>query len=219
MKEKLESFDIKIKNEALLLTALTHTSYSNEHSSSNYERLEFLGDAVLELITSEYFFLHTSYNEGEMSKIRASYVCEEALFHYAKDIELEKYIRVGHGQEKNINSTIIADVFESLLAVIYLECGLETVKKFVLDRILPYIKKKIQFIHDYKSLLQEMVQTDKRSLEYVLVNESGPAHEKLFTVEIHIDNMIYGKGSGKSKKEAEQNAAKDAYQKCASKGV
>lgn len=219
MKGKLESFGIKIKNEELLLTALTHTSYSNEHNSTNYERLEFLGDAVLELITSEYFFLHTSYSEGEMSKIRASYVCEEALFHYAKDIELEKYIRVGHGQEKNINSTIVADVFESLLAVIYLECGLEVVKKFVLNRILPYIEKKIQFIHDYKSLLQEMVQTDKRSLDYVLVNESGPAHEKLFTIEVRIDNMIYGRGSGKSKKEAEQNAAKDAYQKCAGKGV
>ena len=213
MKDKLKSLGININDEKLLLCALTHSSYSNEHGTTNYERLEFLGDAVLELITSEYFFLNTKYNEGEMSKIRASYVCEEALFHYAKDIDLEKYILVGHGQEKNVNSTIIADVFESLLAVIYLENGLDVVKKFVLDLILPYIKKNVQFIHDYKSLLQEMVQTDKRSLAYVLVNESGPAHQKVFSIEVRIDGMVYGTGIGGSKKEAEQNAARDAYQK------
>lgn len=218
MKQKLASLGITIQNDDLLLCALTHSSYSNEHGTTNYERLEFLGDAVLELITSEYFFLNTSYNEGEMSKVRASFVCEEALFHYAKDIELKKYILVGHGQEKNINSTIIADVFESLIAVIYLENGLEITKKFVLDLILPYVEKNIEFIHDYKSILQEMVQTDKKSLEYVLVHESGPAHKKTFTVEVCINGIVYGTGSGGSKKEAEQNAARDAYQKCASKG-
>lgn len=218
MKQKLIEYGIDIKNDELLLNALTHSSYSNEHETPNYERLEFLGDAVLQVITSEYFFLNTSYNEGDMSKIRASYVCEEALYNYAQDIELEKYIRVGHGQEKNINATIIADVFESLLAVIYLENGLDVVKKFVLDLILPYIKKNVQFIHDYKSLLQEMVQTDKRSLDYVLVDETGPAHEKTFTIEVRIDDMIYGRGIGRSKKEAEQNAARDAYQRAALKG-
>lgn len=218
MKQKLIEYGIDIKNDELLLNALTHSSYSNEHETPNYERLEFLGDAVLQLITSEYFFLNTSYNEGDMSKIRASYVCEEALYNYAQDIELEKYIRVGHGQEKNINATIIADVFESLLAVIYLENGLDVVKEFVLNLILPYIEKNVQFIHDYKSLLQEMVQTDKRSLDYVLVDETGPAHEKTFTIEVRIDGMIYGRGIGKSKKEAEQNAARDAYQRAALKG-
>lgn len=218
MKQKLIEYGIDIKNDELLLNALTHSSYSNEHETPNYERLEFLGDAVLQLITSEYFFLNTSYNEGDMSKIRASYVCEEALYNYAQDIELKKYIRVGHGQEKNINATIIADVFESLLAVIYLENGLEVVKKFVLDLILPYIEKNVQFIHDYKSLLQEMVQTDKKSLDYVLVDETGPAHEKTFTIEVRIDGMIYGRGIGRSKKEAEQNAARDAYQRAALKG-
>lgn len=218
MKQKLQEYGIDINNDSLLLNALTHSSYSNEHNTPNYERLEFLGDAVLEVITSEYFFLNTEYNEGDMSKIRASYVCEEALYNYAKDIELEKFIRVGHGQEKNINATIIADVFESILAVIYLEKGLEVVKNFVLKLILPYIKKNVQFIHDYKSLLQEMVQTDKKSLDYVLVDESGPAHEKSFSTEVRIDGMIYGRGTGRSKKEAEQNAARDAYQKCAGKG-
>lgn len=213
MKEKLKKYGITIQNETLLQTALTHSSFSNEHKTDNYERLEFLGDAVLELVTSEYLFLNTSYKEGDMSKIRASYVCEEALDAYAKDIELEKYILVGHGQEKDINGTIVADVFESVLAVIYLECGLEVVKKFILDLIVPYIEKHIQFKYDYKSLLQEMVQTDKKSLEYVLISETGPAHKKVFTVEVQIDGMIYGRGIGGSKKEAEQRAAKDAYQK------
>ncbi len=213
MKEKLKKYGITIQNETLLQTALTHSSFSNEHKTDNYERLEFLGDAVLELVTSEYLFLNTSYKEGDMSKIRASYVCEEALDAYAKDIELEKYILVGHGQEKDINGTIIADVFESVLAVIYLDCGLEVVKKFILEIIVPYIEKHVQFKYDYKSLLQEMVQTDKKSLEYVLISETGPAHKKVFTVEVQIDGMIYGKGMGGSKKEAEQRAAKDAYQK------
>jgi ribonuclease-3 len=213
MKEKLQEYGIKITNEELLNTALTHTSYSNEHKVDNYERLEFLGDAVLELVTSEYFFLNTKYSEGDMSKIRASYVCEEALFHYAKDISLERFIRVGHGQEKNINATIIADVLESVIAVIYLENGLDKAKKFILDLILPYVKDNVLFIHDYKSTLQEMVQTDKKSLEYIVVSETGPAHDKNFTVEVRIDGMLFGTGFGKSKKEAEQNAAKDAYRK------
>lgn len=213
MIEKLKSYGIIIKDEKLLKTALTHSSFSNEHNVDNYERLEFLGDAVLELVTSEYLFLNTSYKEGDMSKIRASYVCEEALDAYAKDLELEKYIYVGHGQEKDINKTIIADVFESVLAVIYLECGLSVVKKFILELIVPYIEKHIQFKYDYKSLLQEMVQTDKKSLEYVLIKEKGPAHKKTFAVEVHIDGMIYGRGIGSSKKEAEQRAAKDAYLK------
>ncbi len=213
MKEKLKEFNIEIKNESLLNMALTHSSYSNEHHGENYERLEFLGDAVLELVTSEYLFLNTEFSEGDMSKIRASYVCEEALEKYAEDIELAKFILVGHGQEKDINATIVADVFESVLAVIYLECGLNVVKNFILNIILPYIEKKVQFKFDYKSLLQEMVQTNKKSLEYVLISETGPAHKKEFTVEVHIEDMIYGRGIGKSKKEAEQRAAKDAYEK------
>ena len=213
MKEKLKEYGIEIKNDTLLRTALTHSSYSNEHNTENYERLEFLGDAVLELVSSEYLFLNTNHKEGDMSKIRASYVCEEALDAYAKDIDLDKYILVGHGQEKDINATIVADVFESVLAVIYLECGLEVVKKFILDAIVPYIEKNIQFKYDYKSMLQEMVQTDKKSIEYVVINETGPAHKRAFTVEVQIDGMIYGRGIGGSKKEAEQKAAKDAYQK------
>ncbi|MCI9279690.1 MAG: ribonuclease III [Bacilli bacterium] len=217
MKEKLKSLGINIKNEVLLETALTHSSYSNEKGGENYERLEFLGDAVLELISSEYLFLNTKDNEGNMSKIRASYVCEEALATYAEDIDLKKYILVGHGQEKDVNDTIVADVFESVLAVIYLEQGLEVAKNYTLNLIKPYIEKKVRFNYDYKSLLQEMVQTDKKSLEYLVTKEEGPAHNRTFTIEVQINGMIYGRGVGHSKKEAEQKAAKDAYQKSCKK--
>lgn len=193
--------------------AFTHTSYANEHRIDSYERLEFLGDAVLELITSEYFYLNSHLKEGDMTKIRASYVCEHALATYAKEIGLNKYIRVGHGQLDNVNDTIIADVFESVLGAIYLDCGYEVAKRYALDIITPYIKNKTIFLMDYKSALQEMVQTDKESLVYELVKEEGPAHDKTFTVNVMIDDIVYGTGIGKSKKEAEQNAAYDAYKK------
>ncbi len=193
--------------------AFTHTSYANEHRIDSYERLEFLGDAVLELITSEYFYLNSHLKEGDMTKIRASYVCEHALATYAKEIGLNKYIRVGHGQLDNVNDTIIADVFESVLGAIYLDCGYEVAKRYALDIITPYIKNKTIFLMDYKSALQEMVQTDKESLVYELVKEEGPAHDKTFTVNVMIDDIVYGTGIGKSKKEAEQKAAYDAYKK------
>ena len=211
----LEKYDIKIENEELLLEALTHSSYSNEHNFPNYERLEFLGDAVLEAITSEYFYLNTDEKEGAMSKIRASYVCEAALAFYAKEIGIDKYIRVGNGQLHDINDTIIADVFEAVLAVVFLECGFDTAKKYIYKTVIPYIEEKIDFLSDYKTKLQEMVQTDKKSLDYEVINESGPAHDKTFEVVVKIDNIIYGKGIGKSKKEAEQNAALDAINKSA----
>lgn len=212
-KEIFKSYGIEFKNEELIERALTHSSYSNEQHTKNYERLEFLGDAVLQLITSEYFYLNSNLSEGEMSKKRASFVCESALATYAKEIGLNKYIRVGHGQANNINDTIIADVFESTLGAIYLECGFDVAKKYVDEIVLPYVQKGTIFLSDYKSLLQEMVQTDKKSLEYVIIKEEGPAHDKTFTISVVIDGIVYGTGVGKSKKEAEQHAAYDAYQK------
>ena len=207
---------IKNTDKSLLEEALTHSSYSNEHKDkNNYERLEFLGDAVLELIISEYFYKKTIYKEGEMTKKRASYVCEQALAFYAKEIGLDKCIKVGHGQENNINDTIIADVFEAVLGAIYLSNGLDVSKEYIHEFVIPYIEKGFVFLGDYKSLLQELVQTDKKSLEYVIVNESGESHDKTFEVVVKIDNIIYGKGIGKSKKEAEQKAAFDAYKKSA----
>ena len=166
-----KKYHIDIKDESRMQTAFTHSSYSNEQHTKNYERLEFLGDAVLQLIMSEYFYLNTHLDEGEMSKKRASFVCEHALATYAKEIGLNKYIRVGHGQQHNVNDTIIADVFESVLGAIYLDCGFETAKRYAEEIILPYVEKDVHFLGDYKSLLQEMVQTDKKSLSYELVSE------------------------------------------------
>lgn len=211
--EFLKKFNINIKNKKLLTTALTHSSYSNEHGGENYERLEFLGDAVLQLITSDYFYKKLNAPEGELSKIRASFVCEEALAQYSKDIGIDKEIRVGNGQLKNINDTIVADCFESVLGAIYLDCGIEVARKYVLDIIIPYVNEHHVFLGDYKSRLQEMVQTDKKSLEYRLVSESGPSHDKVFVFEVVIDGIVYGTGTGKNKKEAEQNAARDAINK------
>ena len=213
MKEKLKEYGIVIEKEDLLKTALTHSSYSNEHNEESYERLEFLGDSVLQIVMSEYFYLNTNYQEGIMTKKRASFVCEQALAHYAKDIGIDKYIRVGHGQQGNVNDTIIADVFESVLGAIYLDCGFQIAKRYADEIILPFIKEDTHFLRDYKSLLQELVQTDRKSLTYELVSESGPAHDKEFIMEVVIDGIVYGRGSGKSKKEAEQQAAFAAYQK------
>jgi len=210
----LDKYNIKMNNLELLETALTHSSYSNEHGGGNYERLEFLGDAVLQLITSEYFYKNYDVKEGELSKIRASFVCESALAQYSKDIGIDKHIRVGNGQIKNVNDTIIADCFESVLGAIYLDKGFEIAKQYVLEVLNPYVKEQHTFLGDYKSRLQEMVQTDKKSLEYRLISEVGPSHDKTFTYEVVIDEIVYGVGVGKSKKDAEQQAAKDALEKC-----
>ena len=209
----LDKFGIKIDNLDLIEEALTHSSYSNEHNTKNYERLEFLGDAVLQLITSEYFYRNFDAKEGELSKIRASFVCESALAQYSKDVGIDKHIKVGNGQIKNINDTIIADCFESVLGAIYLDKGFEVAKKYVLEVLSPHVNEHHIFLGDYKSRLQEMVQTDKKSLEYRLVSETGPSHDKTFVYEVVIDNIVYGKGIGKSKKEAEQEAAKNALEK------
>lgn len=212
----LDKFNIKMNNKNLLETALTHSSYSNEHKHvKNYERLEFLGDAVLELVTSEYFYLNTDYKEGEMTKHRAGYVCEKALATYAKELGIDKEIRLGEGQKHNLNDTIIADVFEAVVGAIYLEKGFDVAKDYIEKIIIPYIEKDVNFNSDYKTLLQEYVQTDRKSLTYQVVGESGEAHNKTFEVVVKIDNIVYGKGIGRSKKEAEQMAAYDAYKKSA----
>lgn len=213
----LDKMGISIKNMDLITTALTHSSYSNEHDCQNYERLEFLGDAILEAVTSEYFYLYTDYKEGMMTKLRANYVCEKALATYAKKLGIDKHIRLGHGQMHDLNDTIIADVFESVAAAIYLDQGFNTVKKYLDEIIIPYIKKEVDFNADYKTRLQELVQTDKKSLEYFITKEYGEAHNKTFEVIVKIDDIIYGKGIGKSKKEAEQMAALDALNKSAVK--
>ena len=126
----LKRYGIKINNTTLLEVALTHSSYANEHAAMSYERLEFLGDAILEAVSSEYFYNNTNLSEGEMSKLRASYVCEAALCEYSKEVGIDKWIRVGHGQEGNVNETIIADCFESVIGAIFLDQGFDTARSF-----------------------------------------------------------------------------------------
>ncbi len=205
----LEKYGLKNDNP-ILLRALTHSSYANEHHEENYERLEFLGDAVLELVMSEYFYKNTELKEGEMTKIRSRYVCEEALNEYAKSIKLDEHIKVGEGTKNN--ATVTADVFEAVVAAIYLNCGLNKAREFILDTALPFVKNNTIFLSDYKSYLQELVQTDQRSVEYRVVSETGPAHDKEFEVEVLVDNIVFAHGKGKSKKAAEQNAAKNAIE-------
>ena len=197
----LEKFDIHITNKDLLLTALTHSSYANEHNCASYERLEFLGDAVLQILMSDYLYNNMDLNEGNMSKTRASYVCEAACVNYAKRINYFPYIRVGHGQIGKINDTIIADIFESIMGCIYLDLGLDAARKLFDQVVIPCVEDHDMFFGDYKSKLQEI----------------GPAHDKEFTVEVVVDDIIYGRGIGKSKKEAEQKAALDAINKNAFK--
>ncbi len=213
MHKLLEKYGIVINNKELLMAALTHSSYSNEHEAENYERLEFLGDSVLQLSISDYLYKNTELDEGEMSKLRASFVCEQALAFYSKKLKIDKELRVGHGQSKNINDAIIADAFESVLGAIYLEHDFNKTKKFIQDFIVPYIEKDFHFFGDYKSMLQEIVQTTNKSVEYVVVKEIGPAHKKKFKVEVKIGGLTYGTGIGKNKKQAEQYAALDAINK------
>jgi len=150
-------------NVNLYYEAFTHTSYSNENSSfESYERLEFLGDAILEFIVSEYLFKERHLPEGSMTKMRARYVCEEALATYARDLKFEQDIKLGGCEaESGPNDTIMADVFEAFIAATYLDMGLDFTKELVLNIITKYINKNVDFLHDYKSTLQELVQTDR----------------------------------------------------------
>ena len=205
-------FDFNPTNINLYLQAFTHTSYSNENPGfANYERLEFLGDAVLELIISDYLYKERHLEEGIMTKMRAGYVCENALATYATDLNFIEDIRLGSGEEAN--NTILADVFEAFVAALYLDQGFNFTKKLVLDIIIPYINKKIDLLQDSKSNLQELIQTVKKSVIYEIIDEKGPAHKKVFTCQVKVDGIIMGKGVGNSKKAAEQEAAKDALSK------
>ena len=213
------------ENTELIKTAMTHSSYSNEHRSKEpacrcNERLEFLGDSVLSIITSEYLFeKFRDRDEGDLTKMRAEVVCERALAGFARKIDLGDYLLLGVGEDKNggrDNKSLLSDAFEALLAAMYIDAGEnghETVKKFLLpfisveiDRLLEHGQGK-----DYKTLLQQFLQQDgAANLTYVPVAEKGPDHAKTFTVEARMGSNIIGRGSGKTKKDAEQNAAMEA---------
>lgn len=220
MEELFGKLKIKPNNLNLYSLAFSHSSYVNEkHLKSDYERLEFLGDAVLDLVMSDYLYNHFTFKEGDMTKIRANYVCENACFTYASNLGFSKYIKVGHGEEREggrYKKVILADIFEAFMGAIYIDLGYSEVRRVILDVITPYIEDEtVTFFSDYKSYLQELVQTDKRSVHYELVEESGPAHQKLFKMVVKIDNIVYGTGEAGSKKEAEQEAAKSALEKLA----
>lgn len=220
MDELFKKLKIKPVNITLYNTAFSHSSYVNEHKLKNdYERLEYLGDAVLELVMSDYLYTKNEIDEGKMTKLRASYVCENALYEYSKDLGLSKYIKVGHGEEIDggrYKKVILADIFEALMGAIYLDLGFDTAKRVIDNIIIPYVEDpSITFLNDYKSVLQEYVQTEQKSLEYELVGEEGPAHNKTFTTVVKIDNIIFGQGMANSKKESEQVAAKNALEKLA----
>lgn len=216
MKNNLESvLGIKFNNKALLTEALTHSSYGNEHNTPFNERLEFLGDAVIELLMSQYLYLNSETSEGKMTKKRAQSVCEEALVKYASKINLSDYILLGHGEELSNGRqrpAIIADAFEALFGAIYLDQGYFVAYEMFLKLVIPHLDM-LDDIKDYKSTLQEYVQSFKNTLNYELVNEEGPAHDKTYTVKVLMDGIILGVGIGKTKKEAEQNAAKEALEK------
>lgn len=217
----LDKLNIKTNNNKLYETALTHTSYANEHGLESYERLEYLGDAVLELVMSEYLYLSGNYKEGEMTKLRAHYVCEDALYEYSINLGLNEDLRLGNGELQNggkYRKAIVADIYEAFIGALFLDLGFIKAKEFIYKSAIPYVENNsFDFIKDYKSELQELVQTDKRSLEYQIVNEEGPAHNKTFTAVVKIDNILYGTGMSHSKKEAEQLAAKDALLKSVKK--
>ena len=211
----------QFKNPALLNEALTHSSYANEHKSQHIkynERLEFLGDSVLSIVVSDYIYKNCpELPEGELTKLRASLVCEKSLYEFAKKIDLGKYLILSKGERNNGGAdrpSILSDAFEALIAAIYIDGGLAPASKHILNFVVPAIKNsKKKKINDYKTTLQEIIQKNPgERLEYVLVKESGPDHNKHFVVEVHLNSNVIGKGGGRSKKEAEQQAAREALE-------
>ena len=222
-----EKIGYKFKNQKLLVEALTHSSYSNEQRSKRInlacnERLEFLGDSVLSIIVSEYLYSHyKDFPEGELTKLRASVVQSSALAGYARRIELGDYLYLGRGEEKSQGrerQSLLENAFEALLAAIYIDAGAEgkaTVKSF----LLPLVTNELRGIEtqgirsDYKTELQQLIQQAEGDfLEYATVGESGPDHKKTFEVEARLNSNVIGRGRGKTKREAEQNAAKEALE-------
>lgn len=216
-KEKIKELEDKIgysfRKKELLRQALTHSSFSNEQKINkyrNYERLEFLGDAVLELLSSQFFFeTYPDMPEGDMTKLRSSMVCELALAYCARDLSLGDYLLLGKGEEATGGRTrdsIISDVMEAVIGALYLDGGLERANDFVRRYILSDLESK-QLFYDSKTLLQEQVQKEGRTLSYELVSETGPDHDKVFVMEARIDGQVAGRGEGRNKKSAQQQAA------------
>lgn len=216
--EKLEAkIGYSFKNKKFLETALTHSSYANEkHAGNNclsYERQEFLGDSVLGLVTAEFLYSHEPMlPEGRMTRLRAELVCEASLHKTALELGLGEYMRLGKGEANTggrERPSILADMVEAIIAAIYLDSGMDEARNFVLKKVLGDVEISEQRRSaDYKTQLQELVQRkSNQSIVYELVNESGPDHNKLFEFEVKINGLPSGRGTGRTKKEAEQMAA------------
>ena len=206
-------------NITFLEVALTHSSYANEmrHQVRYNERQEFLGDAVLSIIVSDYLFNNYTVPEGDLTKLRAALVCERSRDVMANKIGLGDYLRLGHGEEMTGGRTrpsIIADAFEALIAAIYLDSGIESAREFVLPFVIEMLEHEDSLsFKDYKTILQEIIQQNpEEKLVYKLVGEKGPDHDKRFVVEVLLNSNVIGKGQGRSKKTAEQMAAKEALE-------
>ena len=213
LKEFQARIGYEFNNINLLRQALTHSSYANEKHMkklSDNERLEFLGDAVLEVVSSEFLYHnYTDVPEGELTKLRASIVCEPTLALCTKEMDLGKYIYLGKGEDHTggrKRKSILSDALEAVIGAIYLDGGFANAKEFVLKYIMTDIEHK-QLFYDSKTILQELVQGEHKQLSYRLIGESGPDHDKSFSVEVCVDDEVISTGAGHTKKAAEQEAA------------
>ena len=214
-----ERIGYQFQNKKYLRRALTHSSYSNEsrEKPESNELMEFLGDAVLSLVVSNYIFHRFHLDEGDLTKIRASMVCEKSLFRFAQEVGLGEELYLGRGEEQmggRTRPSIVSDAFEALIAAIFLDGGLEPAGKFVLRFVREELEtgERSAFV-DYKTMLQEIVQKNpEERVNYVLVEENGPDHDKHFVVEVRLNSNVIGRGESRSKKGAEQLAAKEALE-------
>ncbi len=219
MSELEKNLKYTFKNKHLLDRALTHSSFANESKAKDgsNERLEFLGDSVLSLVVAEHIFAnYRELPEGNLTRMRAAVVCEDALYGFSRELEIGKYIKLGKGEMRahgNERPSILADAFEAVLAAMYLDGGYEVAKRHVLRFVVPMLKTLApdDALRDYKTLLQEIIQKNPEEvISYAVIGESGPDHDKKFTVEVRLNSNVIGKGEGHSKKAAEQKAAYEA---------
>ena len=215
--EKLIGY--RFQNKQLLETALTHSSFANEHKCKSYERLEFLGDSVLGMVVADALFRRfPELPEGRMTRLRAQLVCEEALAIYARQLQLNSFLKLGVGEEKTggrERDSIIADMFEAMLGALYEDSGMEPIDNILTEVITPHLSHPEEpIIVDYKTKLQEYVQSDSRkTVTYEVINTTGPSNKPEFEVQVKLEGIILGTGKGNSKKKAEQKAAQNAFEK------
>ncbi|MBS2126456.1 ribonuclease III ['Fragaria x ananassa' phyllody phytoplasma] len=219
IKPLLKKINITPRNLVLYQKALTHSSYSNEKfllQQEDNERLEFLGDAIIGLLMADYLYQKKQEDEGIMTKKRAQAVCEKSLTIYAQNINLQNYLLLGKGEKNKDfnNKSIMADAFEALFGAIYLDLGYLCAKQVFQTLVIPYLSQIIDIV-DFKTQLQEIIQSEKKTIQYKIVSEQGPAHSKKFIAEVYLEKHLLGSGSGTTKKAAEQKAAEQALAKMA----